>query len=136
MIRFLLSLFFMFCLSGCDFQDPLSGRYVFYHDAADYGYIIHKDGHMDGDPHVPCNVVGFDFDRDFIVARQLVTAACLYEGTEVREHNDYGQREGEIAYWIIDVKQHKHYGPLTEQNFYAKRKELEVDDSLWVYELG
>jgi len=56
------------------------------------------------------NITGIAWDDDFILAEQI--------------------KDGKKNYWIIDVKNNKIYGPLSEPDFNAKGKELKTNSKL------
>jgi len=61
------------------------------------------------------DVTEISWDEDFILAKQEVLTK---------------QQNKNINYWIINVKENKTYGPLNEEEFNNKRKELNVNDEL------
>lgn len=102
-------------LSGCngqyfgpgmaDFAYNLPGNCILYHAgethiAKDHGTTTVIDS----------EVTGIAWDDNFILAEQL--------------------KNKNKNYWIIDVKAEKKYGPLTENDFKSKKKELKVNDKL------
>jgi len=67
---------------------------------------------------IPAKVVTCGFDKNFVIAQQQQLDA---KGKPIW---------GDFQYWIVDGPQKKRYGPYSEQEFAAKRKELGVPDSI------
>ncbi len=88
-----------------DYSYKLSGDYkLFKAGSAD---IWSSDGMVQ---IIEGDIVGISWDDSFILAKQ--------------------SKDKAINYWIIDVKSDKKYGPLSENDFESKKKELEVNNKL------
>lgn len=113
-------------LSGChpDYTEVVAGDYHFVHEGPTDRVIATL---RSGDDYVPCKVEHYVTDGRFILARQLVTATCFWEGLEPNPHAELA---GEIRFWIIDTSEHRVLGPLTASEFHAERARFQVPTSL------
>ena len=104
---------------------PPPGGYKVYHTSAHQTIIRNMDAIHGLD--VPSKVIGIGWDTRFIIAKQqLLTNRNHFPGD-----NYEVPVPGKYAFWILDTKDSvKRYGPLDEQKFTAKRKEIGVPVSL------
>ena len=120
-----------FSFASCDYTFKLPGGYIFYSEAPSDQIIMKKEGIVGREGHVPCNVVEYDYNDDFIVAKQIARFECFFD-----KKNYFNQIEGGEYYWIIEVKQRKINGPYTEKKYWDKRTTLGVPKSLSVTKRG
>lgn len=113
-------------LGACgDFVIELPGGYQFVSESPDTQDITRAEGIRAGEPYVPCNVVGYDYDASHIIAKQVARMECFANGI-----NMFDQRDGETYFWVIDAKNRVVHGPFSESQFDAQRKQLGVSDKL------
>lgn len=79
---------------------------------------ITVDGSLSEGDCVPAKVVSCGFDQKYIIAKQ-----------QLLDEKD-NPVSGKYQFWIVDAPQKKRYGPFSEKEFIAKRKELGVPDSI------
>lgn len=122
-------------LCGCgDHSKHLPGGYLYVSEDSETQEITRAEGIRPGEDYVPCNVTAYAYDNNFIVAIQKARKACFPlaapgDSLGLRS-NPYGQRDGEIYYWIIEAKQQIVHGPLSADNFRKKYSELGVSVKL------
>jgi len=114
---------------GCqtDTYEKVSGEYYFYEEGLHQTVII-KDGLDYHDKLIPCEILSYDYNNDYIIAAQKPLLPCFigkFAGTI-----QYPVSKDSVYYWIISVKQDLVTGPLTKKDFEAKRVELKVPDDL------
>ena len=83
-------------------------------------------GSMAHNPDIPPTVIDFDYNRDFIIAKQKpkLPLDILYDV------NYLYKDEVDTFYWIISVKNYFGLGPLDKQEYEAARKKYGVPDKL------
>ena len=118
-------------LSACgDYELNLPGGYVLFSESPNNQIIMREEGRDPHEPYVPCNVTGYDYNDEFIVAKQQARIECYMDKDNA--FDPYDLKDGEIYYWIIDAKQKRVNGPYTEQEYRDNRIKLEVSDNLSV----
>ncbi len=111
-----LSVSLMGC-SGSDYTSELSGGYLFVRESSVNQYIV-KRGFRSGDPFIPCTVISYVFDRDFILAAQKPSADC------------FKHQENEILLWIINHSTDEIIGPLGVSDYLEMRGGLNIPFNL------
>jgi len=110
------------CGASSDYSEGLSGGWEFIRESAD-GKILYRG--ID-DRSVPCKILAFDYNRDFIVAAQRPTKECFNEKDTIY----YKQGKNDIYYWIISHHPDSIYGPLLPGEYYVLRGILKVPGEL------
>lgn len=111
--------------SACgDSTRELSGGYYYYSESSTDQVIV-SHGWKAGDPYIPCNVVDYDWDDHYIIAKQIPVETCFWSKETMDSELP---RKGEY-FWIIDAKNKKFYGPLGKVDFEKKRKLLGVREA-------
>jgi energy-coupling factor transporter transmembrane protein EcfT len=112
-------------LFGCrDYSEKLGNGYTFVQMGGNHNYIFH--GYNGGEIHP--NVVSFDYNKQFIIAKQKpMPFQYAYETAK-----DYACRTDSIAfcYWLILKEEQKIFGPLDSTQFLKLRKDYGVPDKL------
>lgn len=114
---------------SCNLSDDvvqLSGNYSFYHESMDDNTIYNEGG----DEAIPCNVVAYDYNNDYIVAKQIRTRQC-----DLEKRTEYPNSDS-IFYWIVAHKGKKFLGPLTLIDYQQKRISLNIPSDLQPQETG
>lgn len=105
---------------AADFEAKLCKDYHLYRTSASEVYVAPEGG----DRAIPAEVVELGYDQRFIIAKQSYL-------THPPRNNPYREPDPVVFnYWILDVTVPQTYGPLTEDNFRRKRKELGVPHDL------
>lgn len=145
--------FFVRC---SDSKEELSGNYVFINEGQDNRFII---SHLPGRKNIYGNVLNYNFNAQFIIARQqpifdeyksklafdLRDDLIKYPENSLEDikktealadsilKNDSYYKNifsNKINYWIIDHKRNLFLGPLTFKEYKHKFKELDIPKSL------
>jgi hypothetical protein len=137
-MRSLLSILIVLAAFGCDHKNVAWGP-----GAADFtaklphGYFIHRssahqimvapEGWNNSVPTIPTKVVELDHDDTWVIAKQ--------QHLRPRNPNDpndtYEEPDpGVFSYWVLRLDKPQVWGPLSLNEFEAKRKELTVPASL------
>ncbi|MGL4552146.1 MAG: DUF3997 domain-containing protein [Gemmataceae bacterium] len=107
-----------------DYSYDVSGGYRVFRSSAHQVTIGPGSGWKGETPlRVPPKVVEIAWDNRFILAKQR----------HLRKRGDDGYEEPTwwgVSYWILDVKKPEGFGPLTAEEFAAKRAELGVSEEL------
>jgi len=117
-ISLILILFF-----SCNFSDEsikLSGGYSFVDEGKKHKVIIGKNN------YIPCEVIDYDFDNNFIIVKQKPTDLCFYG----KDSSFYKEGKQFNYYWIIDNSNKLFLGPLNFKEFSNSLKKLNVSDKL------
>jgi hypothetical protein len=128
MNKFSLSIIVLILLQSCnlggDYSSELSGNYFYRAEGSDLNDIL---SHSRGGKEIPANVIGYDYDSEFIVAKQkpAKTDEPLYEGVYV-----YPRGREETYYWLIVHRPHLILGPMSELEFKVATKKYNVPESL------
>lgn len=119
---FLLSLFLFSCNS--DSLVMLTNSYVYVDEGAT-NRMICKDPSQEGDNYIPCDIVDYDYNDSYIIAKQQYYSDCYqgYQGERTLEKGSY-------YYWIIQISNDSLIGPLTKSEFEVTRRELKITDKL------
>ena len=73
---------------------------------------------------VPCMIVSYEHDEEYLIVVNENVKNCAWEV-------DNSQRlDQKYQYWIIQMEKELIYGPMTQQEFLLKRKELKVSSKL------
>lgn len=148
--------FMSLCCCTSDYNEELSGNYLYFDEGSGYRSIY---SHSLGRTDIYSTVTGYAFNKDYIVVAQkpnydiykneiagrLRENTTKYSGKSPDEitkslaiadsilKNDPFHKKvfaHTINYWIISNKENNVYGPLTEDEYLQKRKELNVPEGL------
>lgn len=105
-----------------DYSDELPGGYVFVSESPDIQEISRVEGIAPSEHYIPCNVVSYDYNKDFIVAKQIARVGCFHllhtDGDPSGPRQNFlNQRDGETYYWIIEVDKRTIDGPYRLDQF-------------------
>jgi hypothetical protein len=106
-----------------DYSAQLPGGYRLERECPDCVEILHDDGTNLG---ISPKIIEIAWNERFIIAKQQ----------ELKTRGDFSNDKllvpipGRFAYWIIDVANRTRYGPLSSQEFEAKRSSLKINDML------
>jgi hypothetical protein len=152
-IKLFLLLLFLSLVQSCtdEFAPELGGNYVISHDGSYDRIILNKPNSI----IIESEVVAFNFDSIFIIAKQKPYWSIMesirkeYPKISYEKEKRLYKRSEIFNYWIIDKKEEfYHYydekfernknavvGPLTYEEFWDKRRELNVSDTLRLKDL-
>lgn len=120
-IVLLTTLFFLVSCSGRDYVESLPGGYEFVSESNEQSFIYGK-----GDEYIPCTVVSYVFDEDFILICQKPSEPCIHtEATGIEIKN-----VDVIQFWIVDVRENILLGPFNLSEYLQKRSMIGVSDKL------
>lgn len=121
---FILLTYFCGCSSGGDMYVELSGGYFYRSEGSDLHDIINHSAIVS---EIPANVLSFDYDNDFIIAKQQPTSNPdpLYYNTP-----KYDSGTDSIYFWLIVNKEKSVIGPMNESDFNKARIKYQVPDLL------
>lgn len=120
-IMFLMSI--VCYLFACNFSDELiklSKGWLYVSEGKRQKVI---DG---GEIFVPCEVTGYEYDDDFIVASQRPTSECFLG----KDTFEYKQGKDSTYYWLIIHKSNELLGPLTKEEYLKVRMKYNVPKRL------
>jgi hypothetical protein len=90
---------------------------------------INKDilNHYSGFGEIPAKVLSYDFNNEFIVAKQRPAdfTEPLYE-----RRYEYPKEDDKIFFWLVISRQHCIFGPLSELEFEAMCEKYNVPSDL------
>ena len=110
-----------------DFETPLPHAYKVYRASAHHIKVMSGDGNVVISP----KVVELGHNDDFIIAKQ----SHLRRRSPGNPSDMYEEPDpGVFSFWIIDLRQSETFGPLTEDEFAAKRKALEVPEAVILHD--
>ncbi len=120
---------FTLLLQGCNFSDSsenLGNDYYCRHEGGDLNDIYNKHPNPNG-REIPANVVDYDFDNNFIIAKQKpkLPQDPLYE----KEYK-YNGGVKEFYYWLIVKNENLVLGPYKLEKFNIQRNKYKVSDKL------
>lgn len=112
------------CGIGADSTKKLSGGYFYHDEGGDIKDILCE---KPNGGEIPSTVIDFDYDKDFIIAKQKpkIPQDPLY--SKVYQYNDGRDK---YYFWLIVIKKDLVLGPLGEKEFSIIRKEYNVPDKL------
>jgi hypothetical protein len=117
-------------LTGCesassDFGCPLPGGFQLVRTATQQVQVV-RQSHPDGSAVIPANVLEIANDGRIILAKRqnLATEGDRHASTEETPV------DGAFEYWILDTEKPATYGPLSEDEYTARRRELHLADRL------
>ncbi|NNV57692.1 DUF3997 domain-containing protein [Limnovirga soli] len=110
-----------------DTYEEISGEYYFYEEGV-HQNVIEKDGLDYYGKLIPCEILSYDYNKEYIIAAQKPVLPC-FEG-EFAATIHYPPNKDSIYYWIISHEQNLLVGPLTKEEFELKRMELKVPKNL------
>uniref|UniRef100_A0A0N4ZEB6 Ntox44 domain-containing protein n=1 Tax=Parastrongyloides trichosuri TaxID=131310 RepID=A0A0N4ZEB6_PARTI len=82
--------------------------------------MICKDPSQNGDNYIPCDIVDYNYNDSYIIAKQQYYSDC-YQGYQ----GEHTLEKGSYYYWIIKLSVDSLIGPLTKLEFEATRKEVQ-----------
>ncbi|MHB8769089.1 MAG: DUF3997 domain-containing protein [Thermoleophilia bacterium] len=106
-------------MSSCNYPTPISGKWAYDDD------VIYKTSRRadEKDKYIPCEVISWANNDQFIIAAQKHSSICGEE--EARSKTD-----NPLNFWIIDIDEDKVIGPLSFNEYFQKRQELNIPDDL------
>ena len=106
-----------------DFSAKLVGDYFIFRTSA-HEIIISPESWTEGTPEIPTKVVEYAVHRHLILAKR--------QGLKRRDPNRSYEEPDPAAfdYWILDTSAPKVFGPMSLDQFSAKRRELSVPESI------
>ncbi len=109
-----------------DFVAHIAGDYSILRSSA-HQIQIASNSRIDSTPIIPTKVIECDTDGRFVIAKR--------QGLKRRSPNNpddtYEEPDPQVFdYWILDTRTPRVYGPLTFEQFTAKKKELALSPSL------
>ena len=107
--------------SGRDYIESLPGGYQFISESNEQSFIYGK-----GDEFIPCTVIDYVFDDNFILICQKPSEPCIHTdatGLDV-ENVDI------IQFWIVDIREDKLLGPFILTEYLQKRNNIGVPERL------
>lgn len=121
----------LFAASGCaglgDYDISLPGGYAVVRTSAHEVAIRKQEGEgVWGGEIVPAKVVQVGWDDRYILAKQ----AGLRNDPKRTDGSYQIPDETIVAYWIVDPQTNEVYGPMTEENFAARKKALGIEESV------
>jgi len=122
-ITFVSTLFGCLILGSCNLSDEIRsvhGGWKFY-DEGDSNCVILK-----GEKFIPCQILKYGYDDDYIIATQRPTATC-FNGVDT---NHYPIGSNGVYYWIIVQATDSLIGPLTQKEFEAARIRMQIPTDL------
>ena len=116
-----------FVVNSCgDYSTNLGDGYTFVHEGENWNYIFHGLPSEGGE--ITPNVMSFDYDRNFIIAKQKPMP--FQYGYETGEEYENRVDTIPVCYWLIIKKEHKTLGPMDYGSFQRLRKQYKVPDKL------
>ena len=94
----------------------MNNGYVFARESK-FSQVIEKEG---GTTIIPCTVIDFGFNSDFIVAAQIENKGCL---------NDFDPNAN-LSFWIIDCKTNEVYSNLSIIQYFHYKKKFGISKKL------
>lgn len=112
------------CNIGADSTKKLSGGYFYRNEGGDIKDILCENPNGG---EIPSTVIDFDYDKDFIIAKQKpkIPQDPLYN-----KGYQYNDGRDKYYFWLIVIKKDLVFGPLSEKEFSIVRKEYNVPDKL------
>jgi hypothetical protein len=108
-----------------DYIKRLSGGYIYGSAGRDINYIA-KEEDRPGEKFIPCKIIDYDYDDNFIIAAQAANGFCT-----IRDNPDFYQNKSIIGFWVISNSyEGRVYGPMDLNEYLKTRKELGVPDNL------
>lgn len=109
-------------LGSCDYSENLYYGYFYVDEGGDTKVILNGAQY----PEIPATVIEFDYNRDFIIAKQKPKLP-----QEILYNMNYLYKDGvDTFYWIISTKNYFGLGPLDKQEYEAARKKYGVPNKL------
>ena len=106
-------------ISSCNYPTPISEKW------ASDDHVIYKTSRRadEKDKYIPCEVIAWADNDQFIIAAQKHSSICGEE--EARSKTD-----NPLNFWIIDIGEDKLIGPLSINEYYQKRQQLNIPEDL------
>ena len=112
-----------------DYAQPQGGNWLFDADSQTYPFIL-NNGHREGDPFVPCNVVAHASNEKYIIAAQKPDTECRWREKDAKFAETSNMTGNSVNYWIIDVGADRVIGPLSMNEYFQQRQQLNIPDDL------
>lgn len=119
----LLILLFIVVLTSCNFSDEtrtLSGGWTFVSEAR-HDRVIEG-----GNIFIPCEVIKYGYNKDFIVAAQKPTEECFLG----KDTFEYKLGRDTVYYWLIKHSSKIFLGPMDEEEYLQARIRYKVPENL------
>ncbi len=155
---FLICFFLSQCVPNSDSSQELSGNYFYRDEGSDVKDIL---CHLPNHEEIYSEVVGYNYDADFIVAAQipnyiqyrtiigfnLRTNRVKYPTNSAKElaeseeqadslitHDPYYKSifANKLNFWIISNKNGTLFGPLTKKQYVGKRRDLMIPENIQI----
>lgn len=139
-IKCLISIILIANIHGCvvatpksDYKMKLTNNYELWKINPNKVVIRMPDGDGGLITKTSGKVIELDYNDEYIIARSIPTYKI--DGMELdnyKEKEEYIESipEEEYEFWIIDIEKDEVYSPLNEDEFYKKRKEILVPESM------
>ncbi|MES2702474.1 MAG: DUF3997 domain-containing protein [Bacteroidota bacterium] len=127
-VTFLLFAAITLCACGGGLSDEvvdLGQGFMLYHEGTTSNVIVH-DSYASGQAFIPCNVARYSYNDDYIVALQEPQRECFFDTSCYEYKSGYAV----CYYWIVDKKDKRFYGPLSEQEFNWQFSKLKLPATL------
>jgi hypothetical protein len=109
-----------------DYSAHLAGDYWVFRTSA-FQNMITPHGYSEGTPIIPTVVTACATDGRYILAKRQDTRKTFLEDPNIT----FDELDPESAdYWILDTQKTEVFGPLSEGEFTAKRRQLGIPDSI------
>jgi hypothetical protein len=109
-----------------DYDGHLAGEY-WVHRTSAFRTMITPIGYSEGTPIIPTVVTACATDGRYILAKRQDTRKTFLEDPNVT----FDELDPESAdYWILDTQKPEVFGPMSEGEFTAKRRQLGIADSI------
>jgi hypothetical protein len=109
-----------------DYHENLGRGYTYMNEGKGNNFIYHEYPAKGGE--IPRDVVSFDYDNYFIIAKQK--RHLQQYGYETAEEYNKRNEDGVFYYWLIDKKNLKTIGPMDSLEFVQAKKDYNVSDKL------
>jgi len=119
-VTLFLSLLLVYSCNFSDYVRDLPGSYKYYDEGGSFKVIY---GGVKNRSVIPCTVLRYKFNNDFIIAFQKAANKCHFP-------NEVEQELGISYYWIIDVKKDSLYRFSNQKKYLQKRRELGIPKKL------
>lgn len=105
-IKILQNIGLLIFLTSCsDFNEYLGNDFTYAHESNEASFIFHRNRSLQLD--IPCAVIDYEYNENFIVAFQDNNYACLPNDIQTRYN-----------FWIIDKVHLIRYGPLDLNRYF------------------
>ena len=123
------SLVIMLLVVACANPQSIGGSWYFDPDSDVHPFIM-RGGSHEGDPFVPCNVIGHAYNDQFIIAAQVPDTSCHHNAADEKRQEAANNTGNPVNFWIIDISADKLIGPLSLNEYFQQRQQLNIPDDL------